>query len=563
MSSPGQPSEFPPAPSSVPLPGVKLGGVIDGKYRVERIVGRGGMGLVVAATHLQLGRTVAIKLIREEYVEDPGVVERLVREARAVASIQSEHVARVLDVGTLDNGAPFIVMEYLEGQDLDSLLQSDGPLQISEAVDFMLQACEAIAEAHFNHIVHRDLKPANLFVAHQPGGVRCVKVVDFGISKLMDLGTAEPLTDPSRMMGSLYHMAPEQISGDPVDVRTDVWALGVLLYEMLTGRKPFRPGAWPAVCNQIVNESAPDLESMEEGVPAELRFAIRRCLRRAPAERYDNVAELAMEITPFGSRRARHSLERIVRLATTTGDLSPETLLPATPPPRLRSSDDSQSPVSSDPLPRPPTPHGLPQRRLWALGLLLGCGLVLLMVAQLSDRGPASASLSVAQLTPVSDPGAAGAPSSSASNPGAAGAPASAQSTLPVPEGSSIEPPVVGKPAGAPGAGGEAGVGGASASERASEPAVADVPSPRGGLTIDKSSKSEPAKAEGIAPQVVVPQVVVPQVVAPPVTARPGSQASTPPGGNPPGPSPPPGTEPTRPRPAQGNSWDLNDVGYR
>jgi serine/threonine-protein kinase len=331
--------------------GVELGAVISGKYRIDRVLGRGGMGVVLAATQLVLDRTVAIKLVRADCAQDPLAVERLLREAKAVASISSEHVARVLDVGTLDNGVPFIVMEYLEGSDLQTLLDSAGPLPAADAVDFVLQACEAIAEAHRNGIVHRDIKPANVFIARLPGGAASVKVVDFGISKMIGLESLAPLTLPSSVVGSLYHMAPEQMRGAAVDARTDVWALGLLLFEMLTGRKPFREEAWPAVCAQILAEGAPFLTTPIEGVADDLGAVIERCLRRAPRERYGNVAELAVALTPFGSRDARTSLERIVRLATSTGSLSADSLGAAAPrthqtPNRLAAGLDNTRPLA-------------------------------------------------------------------------------------------------------------------------------------------------------------------------------------------------------------------------
>jgi hypothetical protein len=256
-------------------------------------------------------------------------------------------------VGTLDDGIPFIVMEYLEGQDLDSLLRSEGPLPVADAIDYLVQACEALAEAHRNGIVHRDIKPANLFVARQPGGGACIKVVDFGISKLINSASVESLTHPSRIVGSLYHMAPEQMSGDPVDARTDVWALGVLLFELLTGRKPFQGGAWPAVCARVLSDSAPPLESLGERVPGEVQSAVRRCLQRMPEDRFSNVAELAVALSPFGTRIARVSLEHIVRLATSTGSLAAESSSPpasglgSTPPGGFERAPSAVSPADA------------------------------------------------------------------------------------------------------------------------------------------------------------------------------------------------------------------------
>jgi serine/threonine protein kinase len=328
--SSGRPSQ--PEPDAALAGGIGIGTVIAGKYRVERAIGKGGMGVVVAASQLALDRTVAIKLIRSEFAEDALAVERLLREAKAAASITSEHVAKVLDVGTLEGGAPFIVMEYLEGSDLQTLLERDGPLPLADAVDFVMQACEALAEAHRNGIVHRDIKPANIFIARLPGGRSSVKVVDFGISKAIGLSAIEPLTQPSSVVGSLYHMAPEQMRGQAVDARTDVWALGVLVFEMITGRKPFHDNAWPAVCAQVLSDGAPVLSEPVAGLSDDLRGVIQKCLRRLPDDRYGNVAELAVALSRFGSRKAHASLERIVLLATSTGSLSAHSLAVPEPP---------------------------------------------------------------------------------------------------------------------------------------------------------------------------------------------------------------------------------------
>src|SRR5262245_55273398 len=162
---------------------VKPGEILAGKYRVERVLGAGGMGLVVAATHLVLGRLVALKFMLPQTVGAGGSIDRFLREARAASLLRSEHVASVKDLGTLENGAPFIVMEYLEGIDLAQLLHERRTLPPMVAIDYVLQACEALAEAHAHGIVHRDLKPANLFLTRRPNGTPLVKVLDFGISK--------------------------------------------------------------------------------------------------------------------------------------------------------------------------------------------------------------------------------------------------------------------------------------------------------------------------------------------------------------------------------------------
>jgi len=220
---------------------VQQGTVLAGKYRVERVLGQGGMGVVVAATHLQLDKRVALKFLRPEVLHDSLLVARFANEARAAGKIQSEHVAKVLDVGALDDGAPYMVMAYLEGRDLAEHVRQRGALPGQEAIEYVLQACEALAEAHVAGIIHRDLKPANLFLTSRADGSPCIKVLDFGISKAGPAGPEQGLTQTSAMMGSPNYMAPEQLkSARHVDARTDIWALGVTLQELLTGEVSFR-----------------------------------------------------------------------------------------------------------------------------------------------------------------------------------------------------------------------------------------------------------------------------------------------------------------------------------
>ncbi|HMA95974.1 MAG TPA: serine/threonine-protein kinase, partial [Polyangiaceae bacterium] len=219
------------------------GSVLVGKYRVVRVIGQGGMGVVVAAIHIELDTPVAIKFLLPEARNEPEVVARFAREARAAAQIKSEYVARTFDVGRLDNGSPFIVMEYLDGIDLAKRIADMGPLPIFDAVSIALQVCDALREAHALGIVHRDLKPANLFLAQRRDGSEVVKLLDFGISKLTLPGTGtagSSMTRTSSMMGSPFYMSPEQlISPKDVDPRSDIWALGATLYESLAGSPPF------------------------------------------------------------------------------------------------------------------------------------------------------------------------------------------------------------------------------------------------------------------------------------------------------------------------------------
>jgi serine/threonine-protein kinase len=300
--------------SAASVGGVREGDVLAGKYRIDKVLGVGGMGVVVAAHHVQLETKVAIKFLLPEMLANREAVDRFAREARAAVKITGEHVARVLDVGTLETGAPYMVMEYLDGGDLAGWLQQRGALPFDQAVEFVLQASVAVAEAHALGIVHRDLKPANLFCVRRADGKPSVKVLDFGISKMNDLSTSGGMsaTKTSTMMGSPLYMSPEQMqSTKDVDQQTDVWALGVILYELVTGRVPFNGESLPDIAIKVAMTQPAPVRSLRPEVPAGLEAVIAKCLEKQKANRYANVSELAKGLLEFAPRHAKQLVERI------------------------------------------------------------------------------------------------------------------------------------------------------------------------------------------------------------------------------------------------------------
>ncbi len=300
-----------------PLP-VPVGSLVAGKYRIERVLGHGGMGVVVAVMHEQLRQRVAIKMLLPEAKASPNAVSRFLREARAAAAIKGEHVARVLDVGELDGGSPYIVMEYLEGRDLAAILASlpePRRLPSEEAVGYVLQACEAIAEAHATGIVHRDLKPSNLFLSRRPDGTPMVKVLDFGISKAL-LATAGEgtLTTTSSFVGSPIYAPPEQlVASHEVDARADIWALGTILYEAMAGRPPYVGDSVMHVASRIFNEAPTPLRELCPELSVDLVAAVMRCLEKKPEARFPDVRGLAEALAPFAPA-ASVSAERVARI---------------------------------------------------------------------------------------------------------------------------------------------------------------------------------------------------------------------------------------------------------
>jgi serine/threonine-protein kinase len=326
--------------------GIRPGDVIAGKFRVERVLGEGGMGYVVSARHIQLGQMVALKFMRAEILT-PEYKSRFLREARNTVRLKSKHVSRVLDVGALDGGAPYMVMEYLEGTDLSELLHKKGPLPPHEACEYILQACEAIAEAHGHNIIHRDLKPANLFLTKGQSGEPIVKVLDFGVSKVLDLGMDDDtnpggrprhdrpdsaVTKATDLLGSPSYMAPEQIvSARDADARSDVWSLGVILFRLISGKAPFHASSLGELIQQIMHGPIPNLREAKPDVPVGLETVVARCLERDKERRLGDVIELARLLAPYAGPVATPSLERIAILGPALVAAAPPAPQPSAP----------------------------------------------------------------------------------------------------------------------------------------------------------------------------------------------------------------------------------------
>lgn len=277
-------------------PPVAPGDVVAEKYRIERTLGVGGMGFVMGARHLTLDQPVAIKfLISRQDADDSA--ERFQREARASASIESDHVCRVFDTGELASGVPFMVMEYLEGHDLDVELETRGKLPLGEVVDYVLQALDAVASAHAIGVVHRDLKPSNLFLAVRPDRSRRVKVLDFGISKTL---SDAHITDTRGIVGTPAYMSPEQAKNSrKTDLRTDIWSLGAILYELLSGQPPYTGETVGEVLALVLAESPRPLRELAPHLPPGILDVVDKCLARDRDRRYQSAGELARALAPF------------------------------------------------------------------------------------------------------------------------------------------------------------------------------------------------------------------------------------------------------------------------
>lgn len=382
----------------VPL---KKGDILSDGYYIERIVGIGGMAIVGEARHPQIAGRVAIKMMLPEAVRSKEVVKRFEREQRTLSKLQSDHTLRVLGGGR-HGKYPYMVMEFLQGSDLAELVKTRGRLPVERAVHYILQACHALAEAHSIGIYHRDLKPANLFLTRRTDGSPSIKVLDFGISKVDDLHREDfetTLTQTRAVMGSPFYMSPEQmLSTKDADWRTDIWALAVTLYELMTKSLPFAAASPDAVCRRILNDEPTPIRKIRPDVPIGLEVVLRRCLQRRPANRYQNIADFATDLAPFGPDFSEHALRAVYDYVEPTEPVTTRTgpldgVLPRSIDPSRASSGDTASDTTIY------LNQGQPRQRTSALltaglGLMtfaIGVGVGLLLSPSAPPRRPPAA----------------------------------------------------------------------------------------------------------------------------------------------------------------------------
>ena len=297
------------------------GDVVGDKYRVECVLAKSQHAILLAAFDEVLERGVALKLLPN--LRQPKRIARFVREARSAAKLESEHVVRILDVGTALGGMPFMVLERLEGFDLDELLARDGPLPPARIADYMLQVCEGLAHAHVAGIVHRDVKPQNLFLAARADGVTLVKIVDFGIAKAAERERENTLTGSISLLGSPTYMSPEQIEAPKeVDQRADIWSLGVVMYKLATGRAPFAGDSFQELARNIAAGVPAPFDKQGAGY-ADLERIAHRCLRKSPADRYADVLALARDLMVLAPTRAADVLPRIAFVSGASASIMP------------------------------------------------------------------------------------------------------------------------------------------------------------------------------------------------------------------------------------------------
>lgn len=362
-----------------------VGQVLAGKYRVERLIGEGAMGLVLAATHLGLDEIVAIKFMRAEIQRLPGTLSRFAKEAKIAARIRNEHVTKVIDVGVSEPIGPYIVMEYLDGRTLADVLEAEGPLPVQRAAEYLLQACEGLAAAHALGVTHRDIKPENLFITAQPP-VEVVKLLDFGISKAALTGRVFgddlALSKSSYAMGTPLYMSPEQIRAAPhLDSRTDIWSMGAVLYELVSGKTAFSADSMTEICAKILEAPSPRIQEPSPPELAAVQSIVDKCLEKDPQRRFQSIADLALALLPLASERARAYADRSSNLLAATR--------PSGPP-----STSGQPAVASGERSNSDLEQSQPRRRRSALAPIALALAALMLLAALAIRfGPGGSEL--------------------------------------------------------------------------------------------------------------------------------------------------------------------------
>jgi serine/threonine protein kinase len=298
---------------------VPAGEILAGKYRALRVIGSGAMGVVVQVAALATGEIAALKFLRPSVVRHPSAAARFLRETEVSRKIKSPHAVAISDVGTLASGSPYMVMEYLEGINLEQLLFGDALLPLDRACDLALQAALGLAAAHAVGVIHRDVKPANLFLTRGPDGAELLKILDFGISKVLDLEPGQQLTRTQTSIGSPQYMSPEQMrSARSVDFRTDQWALGVVLYRMATGQLPFQADTLPRLCGMVLEANFLPVAVVRPELPPDFAATVERCFRRRPDERFADMAALAEAFVPFAGPDGAESARRCREILATS-----------------------------------------------------------------------------------------------------------------------------------------------------------------------------------------------------------------------------------------------------
>lgn len=396
-----------PLPANISDAPFIIGEEIAGRYAIERAIAEGGMGLVFAARHADLDELVAIKFLKPEFARQPEIIGRFAREAKACTKIKSEYVAKVLDVGVNPTRGPYIVMEYLEGEDLSELLARDGKLPPERAVELILQCCEALAQAHALGIIHRDIKPENLFVVKNESAVPTLKVLDFGVSKTAltgkIFGNELSVAKTQSLLGTPLYMSPEQLRGKiDIDPDSEVWAVGAVLYELVTGEAPFTGNTVTEVCASVLETiPRPPIERAPQVMP-ELQAVIMKCLEKTPTNRYKTIAELAVALQPFGPKRSRMAVERAIEAAKAAGQVaSTLTSVPSMAPPSAPSSTKTPFPLANT-LGGAGAPSFAPAQQNRTKQFLIGGAVVLLL-------GVAGISFAMRGSTPSTPPPAAAA----------------------------------------------------------------------------------------------------------------------------------------------------------